>query len=243
LRRVLGSWRGAPAATGTLYPVLFFLGAGLILAGFGAGLWRTISAERRPPGLQQQPLADAERWLERRQPERAAREYRHAAQLNPGDLSVLVHAGLGLTRAGDEPGGVVLLQNAQRLSPRSASPLLALGGVRYRQSRFAEAQRAYDQALRLEPLNAVAYADRGELWLEQNRFLEAREDLARSLQLEPGRAEVHNSLGIALALSGRQAEAVEHFSAAVRLKPGGGFEANLERARAQGTPSAASIDP
>jgi Flp pilus assembly protein TadD len=216
-----------------LYGAAWALGTGLVLGGTLLGLARVVATGEGWPGIRQEPLREAARLLAAGERERAAREYRHATELNPGDYALALSAGVGLTEAGDLSESASALLRAHRMRRDRADPLVALGWALLRSRRLEAAENAFNEGLRLDPRSARAHAGLGEIWLERDRFGEARAAFEASLAVDPRSAEVHNSLGIAFALMGRRAEAIAHFETAVALRPGSAYEANLLRARSE----------
>jgi tetratricopeptide (TPR) repeat protein/predicted Ser/Thr protein kinase len=85
--------------------------------------------------------------------------------------------------------------------------------------RYADAQRAFDQAIRLDPTQAGAYYGRG---LARHYLRDAKgamNDYEGAIQLDPQHVDAHHKLGLELGQAGDYTQALQHLEEALRLDP------------------------
>lgn len=85
--------------------------------------------------------------------------------------------------------------------------------------RYAEAAKAYEQAIQIDPGFAQAYEHLGGVDLEAGEFKAAEQDYRAAAKLRPDDAAVHSDLGQALMVQKKYPEAEEEFRTALRLDP------------------------
>jgi superkiller protein 3 len=226
---VAQAWREASLA----YRAAFAAG-GLALASlFLLGLAYPVVAWQRPPGLSQEPLLWARRFLGEGRLALSIREYEAGALVNPGDPHGLAEWGRALGQSGDVKGEVEACLRALQLRPQDPGLQAQAATAFFRAGRNEEAIAAWSRVLGRAPRDFRAWAGLGDVWLEIDRYPEAVAAFTRSLQIQPDNAAARNSLGIALSLQGRPDEAVEQFRLAVRLLPSPEFTANLRKAEGE----------
>jgi len=115
----------------------------------------------------------------------------------------------------------------------STREALERGAEHHRAGRWADAARAYADALREEPDNVDALALLGGAALRMGRPADALGVLLRAVTLAPEHALARLNQGRVLVALDRPAEAIDAFEAAIQARPGF-VEARLGRARALG---------
>lgn len=85
--------------------------------------------------------------------------------------------------------------------------------------RYAEAERAFRQALHLRSDSVRNHLNLGGVLVRQKRLAESLEIFHRALDMAPEDPEVHNNLAVALGEAGDQRGAIEHLRTALRLDP------------------------
>lgn len=139
--------------------------------------------------------------------DRAAQVAAEAAQRFPEDRPLLMTLGLSQLASGHaqdalRPLATVAAEDAQDYRARSA-----LGAALDQLGRFAEARRAYDEALAIRPNDPLVLTNKGVSFL-LSRDPEEAEPLLRQASNAPGApAQARQNLAIALALQGRFDEA------------------------------------
>jgi len=101
-----------------------------------------------------------------------------------------------------------------------ANALADAASARHDTNEFAEAVRAYGQALKLNPGSSDAHNNLGMTWEEQGREDDAVVEFREALRLQPDFELAHFNLANALARLGKLDEAIAEYGAAVRLNPG-----------------------
>ncbi len=132
--------------------------------------------------------------------------------------------GLKALQDGDESQALKLANQAIAIEPREALFYSLLGDIRYRQGRYREALKHYDQALDRNDGFFRYYLERGVTWEKLGEAGRARQDLKKSVELLPT-AVAYNALGrIALAEGSRQ-QAKRYFAQAAASRSPAGAEA------------------
>lgn len=102
--------------------------------------------------------------------------------------------------------------------PRSAEAHHRLGRVLLAQSRPADAEAAFQEALELDHEYVDALVGLGQVALEGGRLVEALRWLDQAIELEPARAEAHLARGRTLERLGRSADAQGAYFLALESK-------------------------
>ncbi len=111
------------------------------------------------------------------------------------------------------------LQEASRLDPRDAGPLVNLGNLMRERGRTAEAEAAYRRALGLEGRDGRIHYDLGLLLEENGRPAEALEEFEKAAACDPRDLEFLRTLASQLEKNGRRDEAAKVFGEIHALDP------------------------
>ena len=95
----------------------------------------------------------------------------------------------------------------------------ALGLLRLRQGRAAEAEAEYLAALKLEPSAATVSVNLADLYRQQGREDAAEQVLRAAIMISPNAAPAHHALGLTLVRARRHAEAMDHLRRAAEADP------------------------
>ena len=160
--------------------------------------------------------------FERRQLDRALREYQAAQWLKPDDVAVWVRIGVTLTELGRPVDAMPYLNAAMHAAPGWPEPRRRLALAFLRQGRRDDARAAYQQLVRLMPATAEAYRDLADMLAEGQQYPEAIRYYREALRLKPDFEAALNNLALLRATcpqpecrNGR--EAVQLAEAACRL--------------------------
>jgi tetratricopeptide (TPR) repeat protein len=99
---------------------------------------------------------------------------------------------------------VRMLKHAALIRPERAITHYYLGLSYAALGDFAEAERAYREALRRDPKNNVAWSELGDLYRKLNRWEEAIEAYRQALHLKPDLATAHHGLEAVYACLGAE---------------------------------------
>jgi len=99
---------------------------------------------------------------------------------------------------------VRMLKHAALIRPERAVTHYYLGLSYAALGDFAEAERAYQEALRRDPKNDIAWSELGDLYRKLNRWEEAVEAYQRALQIKPGLGAAHCGLEAAYTCLGHK---------------------------------------
>jgi protein O-mannosyl-transferase len=152
----------------------------------------------------------------------AEREYRIAAQLEPGDHMMHRNLGIALAKLGRNAEAERELGTALTLDPGYATARGDLGWVYAREGRWPDAIREYAAAFAREPGSAAnragladAHYNLGVALSGEQRIEDAAREFAAALALEQHFAKAHFNLGAMRARQGRNAEALAEFDRAI----------------------------
>ena len=111
------------------------------------------------------------------------------------------------------------LQDAARLDPRDAGPLVNLGNLLRDRGRLVEAEAAYRRALALEIRDGRIHYDLGLVLEETGHPAEALEQFKKAVACDPRDLELQRALASRLERSGREEEARKVFGQILVLDP------------------------
>jgi tetratricopeptide (TPR) repeat protein len=112
-----------------------------------------------------------------------------------------------------------LWSDAQRKSPESAAPYIALGDVLKEKGWIEKAIDQYQAGLRLRPNWVPIYVSLGGAYVAKGLVDKGIEYYQGALRLKPDSAEAHNDLGLAYWKKDLVDYAIAHYETALRLKP------------------------
>lgn len=119
---------------------------------------------------------------------------------------------------------------ALRLDPALSCAVTNLGNLRYRQSRYDEAERLYRNAIAIDHEQPEAHYNLGFIELERDKPALAIDHFLRALSLDPSFADAHYNLASAYEAVGRGRESLPHWTWYLDLEPEGTW-ASTARAR------------
>ena len=149
----------------------------------------------------------------------AERAYQRLLREKPSDPQALFQYGVLKGERGELGIAATYLTEAAVLLPHEPAIHHALGLVRTRQRRFAEAALCHDRALALDPAHPGALLGRGEALHQLGNLAAAEASYRRAAQVAPESWEVRFGLATALADLGRLSEATDIYRELVRARP------------------------
>jgi superkiller protein 3 len=150
--------------------------------------------------------------------ENALRALQQATRVNSSFARAWFLTGLTQYACGDREQGLTILQRwAVQLgvSPETLTEALAL----HRESRYAQAQRTFEQILLGASDNYAEYIRWGDEAYQRGDLQVAEACFRHVLNARPNYADVRNRLGVVLTAQGRNEEAVDQFITAIRINP------------------------
>jgi tetratricopeptide (TPR) repeat protein len=115
---------------------------------------------------------------------------------------------------------VLLWEEARRLAPDKARPLINLGVLAAERSERDRAADYFDRVVRLEPRNAEALYNRGKLRLDRGDARGAASDLETAVEADPTLPRIWINLGLARLTLDDTSGAREALAAALEIDPG-----------------------
>jgi TolB-like protein/Flp pilus assembly protein TadD len=150
-------------------------------------------------------------YMNRRQPEQAAAEFRRAIELNPTYSVAHLRYAYFLMFALRLDEGVSHMRRAQQLDPASAVPNAALGSILLTARQTDESIKYSQRALDLEPNSMPARINLAEAYLAKGMFQEAIQELAKLPQTDDEYVIMEKAY--AYAVAGRREEALKGIAA------------------------------
>lgn len=98
-----------------------------------------------------------------------------------------------------------------------AQEQVEIGDALYREGDYAEACKAYQQAVQVEPDYIEAYNNWGLALAAQGKYAEAIEQYQQAIKLNPDYVEAYNNWGNTLGEQNRYEEAIERYQQATRM--------------------------
>jgi tetratricopeptide (TPR) repeat protein len=154
---------------------------------------------------------DSEKFL------RAATQLKPTAHVDEGRARAwlsLAH----LLEASKPEEALAAYRQAAALQPKDSEPHLSAGHVLEQESKFADAEQEYKQALTIDPASGALTA-LANLYMRGRRFPEAEEYLRKLAAAHPDQAAAHMQLGRVLAAEGRNDDAIAELQIAAKLAP------------------------
>lgn len=113
---------------------------------------------------------------------------------------------------------IAAYQQASTLQPKDPEPHLAAGQLFEKESKFADAESEYKQALALDP-SSDALTGLANLYMRGRKFPQAEEYLRKIVAEHPTETIAHIQLGRVLAAEGKNDDAVAELEAGAKLAP------------------------
>jgi len=159
------------------------------------------------------------RYLQARDWERAAKEFRAVIRLKP-DVA-MAHTGLAiaLQRSGDLDGALAENREALRLDPQNADAHYNLGRALEATGDYKGAIQEYREAIRLNPGIADAHGALGNALRRTCDLDGSLTELRKESARDPNRADLHEETALALYLQGDVEGAEKEVREALRLNP------------------------
>ncbi len=155
---------------------------------------------------------------DRRNLERAVREFMAAMTARPDDWASYANVGNFYMDRGDFPAAIGYFETAAKLEPRQIGPMVNAAIAESNLGRADKAEACLMQALKYDPDNAAANFNLGLLRGEQGRFQEAEASLRKALKTDPQMHQAAYNLGVILADRDLD-EAIQWCEKAHQLRP------------------------
>jgi tetratricopeptide (TPR) repeat protein/tRNA A-37 threonylcarbamoyl transferase component Bud32 len=158
----------------------------------------------------------------------AAAAFQRAIELQPDNSRAFQMLGTVYSLMADDERAVVNYRRAIELAPDSRA-YSNLGTTYYRQGKFADAARAYEDAVRLEPHSPAKYRNLGDVYARLGQRERARQAYLRAVELSenllrvnPGDARTLGLMALSESKLGHHGPAARHAEEARRLSPADG---------------------
>jgi tetratricopeptide (TPR) repeat protein len=151
----------------------------------------------------------------------ARAELAAAAQAAPQEPAPLLALADVALRSGSADEARVLLQQAEKIAPRSVLVYTALSHLLVQRKDFIGAVDAIDKAIALDPKSPALHVTKGEVYaLGLRDGAKAQAEFRAAIALDASDASAHYALGLSLEQAGRYREATAELQRAADLNPG-----------------------
>jgi tetratricopeptide (TPR) repeat protein len=116
---------------------------------------------------------------------------------------------------------IAAYRKALDMNAEAAGALVNLGTIYYRQRKFAEAEKHYQDAIAADPDYPLAQFNLGNLFDEQGRLTDAMAHYRRALELNPNYADAHFNVALLHERMGDALRAVHHWKTYLKLDSAG----------------------
>ncbi len=149
--------------------------------------------------------------------DKAVKELREAARLNPGFDRVHLILGQSLLNRGSYKEAEAVLREARRRHPEDPANHEPLGKALEKQGKLTEATREYREAIRLTPNWVSAHYSLGKALRKQKKYEEAEKEYREALRLQ-GYHDIWINLGLVVLLGedGKNKKGQEEFYKAIK---------------------------
>jgi tetratricopeptide (TPR) repeat protein len=113
---------------------------------------------------------------------------------------------------------IAAYQQAAKLKPKDPEPHLAAAMLLEKQTKYADAENEYKQALALDP-SSDALTGLANLYMSGRKFPEAEQYLRKLVEAQPSNAAAHIQLGRVLAAEQKNDAAIAELEASAKLAP------------------------
>jgi Flp pilus assembly protein TadD/mono/diheme cytochrome c family protein len=137
----------------------------------------------------------------------------------PDNVENQIFLGSSYVDVGRVAEGIVCLERALRIDPRSSRAHNEMGGALLRAGRLADAVASFKRATSFAPGDARLHYNLGKAQNAAGAAADAAKSFDRAIALDAGLAEAHDELGVLLFARGQLREALGHLQRAVDLAP------------------------
>jgi eukaryotic-like serine/threonine-protein kinase len=156
----------------------------------------------------------------------AAIAFQRATENQPDSAWGFINLGAAYLKSGDTRRALENFERSIQIAPDEAA-YSNVGTIHYTEGRYAEAARAFEEAVRLGPKNDVSHRNLGDAYLKLGQREKARAEYERAsalsdelLKVNPKDAPTLASHAVYEAKLGRNLQAIRHIEAAVAERPG-----------------------
>ena len=164
-------------------------------------------------------LALAEAYLEKRDAEKAERNFRLALEQQSDDADTILGLAQVAYLRGDTASASSYLDHAKKSPIKSAETLYKFGMVASLAERYEEANLALSEAVKLKPDEPAFHVALGTTWLKKPDLVAAEQSFRRALQLQSDSAPAQMYLGYTLMLQGQHSEARQMLEKSLARQP------------------------
>jgi len=133
-------------------------------------------------------------------------------------------------KKGDNERAISLLRQIVSADPKDFEAWTELGTVYFREKNYADAEKAYLQALEAQPSFILALSNIGKLRMAQKDFEGAVKVLSQAIEIKPPSADANYFLGEAYLNLKKGSKAVAYMNEAIRIDPVGMANVHLRLA-------------
>jgi tetratricopeptide (TPR) repeat protein len=158
-------------------------------------------------------------WLEKKEYEKAIKDYDEAIRLNAKDASAFLHRATAWLGKEDYDEAIKDFDEAIRLDPNNGLSYSGRGNAWYCKKEYEKAIKDYDKAIRLDPDDVLAFENRGNAWYCKKDYDKAIKDYDKAIRLNPNCAVAYFNRGMTWYDKDENDRAIKDFDEAIRLDP------------------------
>lgn len=140
-----------------------------------------------------------------------------AAQLAPGDASVLTLLGSLQLQTGDSAAAIASLETAKAIDNDDAVIWFTLGSAYFREAKYLQASSSLQKGLELEPNNYGAHFDLGNAYYKLSRYQSAIEEYKKAIDIDASFWPAINNIGLVMYEQGKLDAAIEQWQRSLEV--------------------------
>lgn len=158
-------------------------------------------------------------WLEKKEPDKAIRDFNACIQLDPLDASAFNNRGLAWAAKKEYNKAISDYGESLRLNPKNTVTFNNRAFAWRSKQEYDNAIQDYDEAIRLEPKYVNAFYGRGVAWSAKKEFDKAIKDFDEAIRADPKYVAAFNDRGRARVAKNEYEKGIQDYDEALRLNP------------------------
>jgi tetratricopeptide (TPR) repeat protein len=158
-------------------------------------------------------------WLQKKELDRAIKDFDACVRLNPSDTTALNNRGVCWKDKMDYDLAIADYDEAIRLDPKKYVTLCNRGIVRSLKKEYDRAIADFDETIRIHPRDVRAYFERGLAWRNKKEYDKSIADYDEAIRLDPRYTVAFYQRGVTWRLKKDYEKAIKDYDEAIRLNP------------------------
>jgi tetratricopeptide (TPR) repeat protein len=158
-------------------------------------------------------------WLQKKEPDKALKDFDECLRLNPSDTTALNNRGLCWKDKKEYDKAIADYDEAIRLNPKKFVTICNRGIVWSLKKEYDKAIADFDKTIRLHPRDVRAYYERGLAWRNKKDYDKSIADYDEAIRLDPRYTIAFYQRGVAWRYKKEYDKAIADYDEAIRLNP------------------------